>query len=287
MNPFPPSLRLPLLVLLACAALGACDKSRTAYALTSTNSIIKFETDTPNTIESEAAVSGLDSGDSLIQIDYRPANKAMYGLTAKNFVVSVNPDSGAVSKLASTAFTPPTTLVTPVVMDINPVGDYLRIIDYAGSSTGRTNNFRVAFDGVTVTPDYTAATPALYYNDNDTNSGEVPQLASIAHSNNVSGATASTLYGLDITTQSLVTIATSGQLKTVANCGHSFIAGNAGFDIVPDSDQAFAAIGSASENAVFYKVNLSDCNLDRVDEIGGSRRILSLAVTLDEKDKNN
>jgi hypothetical protein len=289
MRLIPKHCRLPLMVLVAVAALAGCkEKHRSAYALTSTNTIIKFETNAPQTIESEATVSGLDSGDSLLQIDIRPANSTMYGITQNMFVVSINPDTGVATKVSTTAFTPPTMLVAPIVMDINPVGDYLRIIDFAGSSTARTNNFRVSFDNppIVTNDQSTNTNTALYYNVNDTNSGQIPELASIAHSNNVSGASNTTLYGLDITTQALVTIA-ANQLKTVADCGHAFVSGNTGFDIVPDSDQGFAALGGSGENAVFYEVNLNTCNLNRVDEIGGARRILSLAVTLKDDNSND
>jgi hypothetical protein len=301
--------RLPLMVLASVLALSACDdKSRPAYALTSNNTIIKFETGTPKTIESEVALTGLGTGESLLQIDFRPANQVLYGLvqgaapstgstTAPSqqlyYVATVDPDTGAVAKVDTTGFAPPSpgnsTLQPPVVMDINPVGDYLRVIDNPGSATSTTvNNLEVApsanSDGtVTVTSDGNT----LYFNSNDVNAGEKPELVAIAHSNSVGGATTTTLYGLELTTQSLVRITTSGQLYTIAALGHGFVA-DAGFDIVPDGDQAFIAVNSSGENANLYTLNLTDGTVGNVDQIGGGYQIVSLAVTLpDPKDSNN
>lgn len=288
--------RLPLLILATVLALEACDKSRPAYALTSGNTLIKFETNTPKSIESEVALSGLASGESLLQIDIRPADKTMYGLVKTGttdssgntvyFVATVNPDTGTVSKIGTTGFVPTagSTLRPPVTMDINPVGDYLRIIDYAGSASAtNVNNFRAFFDGSTK-PQSDSTT--LAFNVNDTNSGENPELVAIAHSNSVGGASSTTLYGLELTTQSLVRITTSGQLYTIGSIGHGFIA-SSGFDIVPDGDQAFAAINTSGENAHLYKLDLSNGSTSDVDQIGGGYQITSLAVTLEDKNKNN
>jgi hypothetical protein len=293
--------RLSLMVLLAALALAACDKSRPAYALTSNNTLIKFETSTPKSIESEATVSGLATGESLLQIDYRPANSTMYGLvqgtstdssgnavTPLYYVATVDPDSGVVTKVSTTGFTPPSpgnaTLRAPVTMDINPVGDYLRIIDYPGTaSSTNANNFRINPDGVT---GLQSDSSMLFFNTNDVNAGENPELVAIAHSDDVAGASSTTLYGLELTTQSLVRITTSGQLYTIAVLGHGFIV-NSGFDIVPDGDQAFIAVNSSGENAEFLKLNLTDGTVDDVDQIGGGYQIKSLAVTLKDTSKNN
>ena len=132
----------------------------------------------------------------------------------------------------------------------------------------------------------------LRFNDSDANDGEVPQLAAIAHSNNAADATATTLYGLDVTTQSLVRITNAGVLTTLGVLDRGFVAA-AGFDIVrqrgdkpADAGIAYIAIASRSDSARFYEIDLASGNTSGAtsgtsgSKIGNDLQIRSLAVSL-------
>jgi hypothetical protein len=269
-----------LLVIAAGLWLVGCQQARDAYVLTTTNTLVKFKTNDAGTIDSEVAISGLDSGDMLLQIDFRPSNKLLYGLTSAARIVTINTGSGVASYVGTTPFTT-ATLVLPV-MDINPVGNYMRVIDY--HPTGNTTfNGRINLDtGVLIQTD---GDGTLSFKTGDTHEGEVPQLVALAHTNSNVNATQTTLYGLELNTQTLVTISTAGVLTTVTGTSRGFTV-NSGFDIVPDNDLSYVAVNDVGSNASFYGIALTAGTINNGKTIGGNRQIKSLAVVLDKPKAN-
>ena len=270
-----------LLVIAAGLWLAGCQQARDVYALTSTSTLLKFKSDDAGSISSEVAISGLDSGDTLLQIDFRPSNKKLYGLTSAGRVVTVDTGSGAATYVGSTSFYTGSALNLPV-MDINPVGDYMRVIDY--HPTGNTTfNGRINLDtGVLIQTD---GNGTLSFKTGDTHEGEAPQLVALAHTNSNKDATQTTLYGLELNTQTLVTISTAGVLTTVADTSRGFTV-NSGFDIVPDNDLSYVVVNDVGSNASFYGIDLTGGTINNGKTIGGSRQIRSVAVVLDKPKKN-
>lgn len=274
----PMSSLLKLVVVALCGlVLAGCQQGRDAYAITTTNTLIKFDTENSNDITSEVAISGLDAGETLLQIAFRPANKQLYGITSNAYLVTVNVDTGAATRLSNSPFLSNATLTNPVV-DFNPVGDYLRVINYQSAGA---NNVNLRVDPTTGQQLQTDGDGSLSFVTNDTNEGEAPLLAAIAQSNAEDDATSTTLYGLDITTQSLVRITTAGVLTTVHTIERGFTA-NGGFDIVPNNDKAYIAVADRNGSARFYQFDLSDGSTQNGKDLGNNRQIRSLAVTLDE-----
>lgn len=52
----------------------------TMFAITSTNALLRFDSAAPGTILSTVAVSGLQVGENLLGIDFRPVSGHLYGL---------------------------------------------------------------------------------------------------------------------------------------------------------------------------------------------------------------
>lgn len=270
--------------LLAAAAslTTACHKTeRPAYALTSTGRILGFDTARPTKIKTEVRVTGLGTDESLVQLEYRPANELFYGLSNQRRLYTVDPKTGATTRVNATAFTSET-LVGPVI-DFNPVADRLRVI--ASEQNLRVN----PNDGTLAGTD-----TDVFFDSNDVNDNRIPQLAALAYDRNGRGATVTTLFALDVTTNSLVRVGSrdgspdapnSGKLFTVAVLSVSFTS-NAGFDIEPDGDTAYAALAPSGTGASLYRIDLKGGNADLVDPIDdGDRTIISL--TIGPKDAGN
>lgn len=274
-----------LLIVATGAAIGGCQQGRDAFAITGTGTLIQFQTDDPGSLDNELTISGLGSGESVVQIDFRPSNEQLYGLTSANRIVTLDPATGVATLVNTVPFS--TDALNLPVMDFNPPNDFIRVIDYqpAGADTAI---LRVNPDtGALIQSDGTV----LRFNDSDINDGEVPQLAAIAHSNGDRDATATTQYGLDFTTQSLVKITNAGVLTTIGVLDRGFVA-TAGFDIVrergdkpEDLGIAYVAIAQRNDNARFYEIGLSDGNTSGAasgtngSEIGNGLQIRSLAVS--------
>lgn len=272
--------------------LTGCKAGRDVYAVTTTNTLIKFQSDNSGKIDSEVAISGLASGETLQQIDFRPNGGALYGITNQARVVTVNTGTGAVTVLSAAPFTSDT--LTTIAFDVNPQGDYLRVIGTVAPSSGSTTTtyFNGRLDpttGALISNDSTT----LSYQTNDTNFGEIPQIVAIAHTNDRSNASSTTDYGLEVTTQTLVSISLGGVLKTVGPIGHAFNS-NAGFDIVRDRGDndgdtglPYLALSEAGGSARFFdRLDFTSGNASSDSAIDGSRQIRSIAVSLEPPKRN-
>ncbi len=276
-----------LVFLAAAAAISGCKEGRDVYAITDSGSLIKFQTDKPESLDSTLTITGLADGESVLQIDFRAEDERLYGLTSNNRIVTIDTGSGAATLVNAAQFN--SAPLNLPVMDINPAQDFLRVIDYQpATSEADTSILRVdPVTGAQLQSDGTV----LRFNDSDANDGEVVQLAAIAHSNNDRDATTTTLYGLEFNTQSLVRITNAGVLTTVGVLDRGFVA-TAGFDIVrergdkpEDIGTAYVAIAQRNDNARFYEIDLTDGNTSSTgsgtngSEIGGGLQIRSLAVS--------
>jgi hypothetical protein len=280
--------RLPRTAVLAGAFLAAllgagCVKNHTAYALTQTGSILKFQTNKPTDLTQTVTVNGLPSGVGLVQIVYRPATQTLYALTSDNRLATVNPDTGAVTLLGSAAFTADT--LKDQVLAFDPVVDQLRLIasdSTTGSGLDNVNLRLSPADGSVLNTG-----SGLGYASGDPNANKTPRLGGLSYSNATAAASSATLYGLDLTTQSLVRVgdknatapgsADNGALTTVGSLGVSF--GIAAFDIQTADNLGYAALTPAGSGAVLYSIDLDTASASKIDTIGsGDRVVISLAL---------
>lgn len=270
-------------VLIAAAALLAgCQKDYSAYALTTTGNIIQFNTNKPGTINSSVTLSGLGSGQSVVQMAYRPSNSTLYCITNDGFLCTLDPASGAATVM-SAPFTETlgsgsnsVRLSTPVI-SFDPVVDQLRVIstDYnlrVNPDTGVLINSatKVGFDG------------------NDSNAGKTPQLMGIVYQNPVAGSSTATLFALDAATGSLLRVgdkntgsvssADGGDLRTVGSTGASFSV-NGGFTIERQNGDAYAVLQQSGSGAALFTVDLGSGSAGEVGAIGnGDQTLQSLVI---------
>jgi hypothetical protein len=119
-------------------------------AVTVSNRLVTFNRADPSVIVSDAQISGLEAGENILDIDYRPANGQLYGLTSSGRVATIDPATGAATVTA--ALTPFQT--DPFAglqgenfgIDFDPASDRLRVVSDAGQ------NLRVNVDnGLVIT----------------------------------------------------------------------------------------------------------------------------------------
>jgi len=141
---------------------------------------------------------------SVVGIDVRPSDGAVYGITQDGWIVTIDAKSGQTAQKSKLS-----EMLKPGVMatvDFNPVADRLRIMGSDGIS------LRVNVDDGKVTVD-----GAHKFKDGDPNAGKTPKVVAGAYSNSVKGTQSTMLYNLDAATNSLVTQAppNDGVLNTV------------------------------------------------------------------------
>ncbi len=235
---------------LACLCAAAFSSSAQAITLVATNgsNLTRFESATPATTTT-VAVTGLQAGETLIGIDFRPADAQIYGIGSTSRVYRLNIITGAATQVGMAGQF--TLNGTAWGTDVNPLTDRIR------SVSNTEQNLRLnPIDG-TLTGADTALNPA----------GNV---VAAAHSNNFVGATTTTLYDIDSAAGTLLTQnpPNSGALATVGSLGLGTNLNEAiGFDIAGENGIAFATITTGGISRL-YTVNLTTGAATLVGAIG-------------------
>lgn len=207
------------------------------YGLTGANQIITANANASTTFTSTTAVTGLQTGESLIAIDFRPATGQLYGLGSTSRIYTINTATGAATMIGAGPFTPALS-GTIAGFDFNPTVDRIRLV----TSTGQ--NLRLHPE-----------TGAVVATDTPLNPGS-PQVNSVAYTNSFSGATSTVLFDIDIASQKLLKQdnPNGGILVEIGNLGVA-ATGEGGFDISPENNVALASLTVGGANGL-YRLNL-------------------------------
>jgi hypothetical protein len=232
--------------------------------------LISFSSDTPGTLITDVALTGLTAGENLTGIDFRPANGQLYALAVAGSVgrvVAINTLSGTVTPVSAATFVAPSGVFFGV--DFNPVVDRVRYTSEVDAN-GRLN----PDDGTMILPDTTLA-----YLAGDPNMAANPSVVHVAYTQS---AGVTTLYGIDSTTDALVRIGgeggipspNSGQLTTIGALGVA-IASAGGFDILKNTTTAYAALRVAGVS-VLYSIDLASGAATAIGAIGPALSALTI-----------
>ena len=190
----------------------------TMFALTSNNTLLNFNPGTPSIINSTSNITGLAQGESIVGIDFRPANGQLYALSSASRLYTINPSNGVATPIGS----PLTTAVNGANFgfDFNPTVDRIRVVSNADQDL-RLNPNNAAVAGVD---------GALAYAATDANAGQDPNIVGSAYTGNFAGSTMTTLYGIDSARDTLVTQGSVGSAPVSPNTGQLFTVGALGVD---------------------------------------------------------
>jgi len=266
---------------IAVSSFAAVDSANAAlaYGVTTQNILFSFDTSSPTNLISAVSVTGLQSNENVLAIDFRPSDlngdaindvNTLYGVGSASRLYRINTTTGAASVVGG-AFS---TVVngTEFGFDFNPTIDRIRLV----SDTDRN---------WVLNPDTGAiqliATP-LNYNVTDVNAGANPSVIASAYTNSFPGSTSSQLYGIDSVLNTLVRQGNNnGVLDTVGPLGvdaNSLVA----FDIGP-GNIAYALISRTPNEATeLYTINLASGATSLVGQVDGGLYARALAVSIPE-----
>ncbi|UOG73091.1 DUF4394 domain-containing protein [Hymenobacter tibetensis] len=208
------------------------------YALAEGTKLDAFTTQDPENPTRSVPIAGLQSGETILAIDFRPATGQLYGVGSTSRIYVIDPLTGAARAIGTGPFMP---LLEGSVagFDFNPTVDRIRLV----TNTGQ--NLRL-----------NPETGALAMEDGDINGAPGASVAAVAYTNNVAGAATTTLYDIDVATQTLYkqdppnagTLVKVGPLKLK-------VTGEGGFDIAPDN----TALGlfEVNKKATLFSVDLA------------------------------
>jgi hypothetical protein len=256
----------------------------TIFAVDVSNNLLSFDSATPGTVVTIAAITGLTGGAGEIveAIDFRPATGQLYalgirdmGLTDEARIYVIDPLTAKATQVG-TGFT---VLEggTNYGFDFNPTSDRLRVVNDADE------NARFIPDNGA-----RADTPG-----NDTNLDhptESEEIIASAYDRNFASTVgnATTLYAIDFATKSLVIQGgidanpnpNGGLITTIGSLNVTLDSRNAGFDIANATGTAFASLTVGGTTGL-YTIDLATGTATLVGAIGaGTTEVRGLAVAL-------
>lgn len=238
----------------------AIPTSPVAYAIdNATNNLLIFNAAAAGTPLSKP-VAGLQAGETLLGIDFRPVNGQLYGLGSTSRLYTINTANGAATAVGAAPFTIALS-GTSFGFDFNPSVDRVRIV----SNTGQ--NLRVNPEtGLVVTPA-----------DGSLNPGS-PVVSAAAYNNNIAGTTTTTLFDIDVTTDKLYiqNPPNNGTLTEVGSLGINVEAAN-GFDIGSASNTALSLLTVGSTTKL-YSINLTTGAATAMADFPGAARGFAIGL---------
>lgn len=268
---------LCLLVLLTSVSF-AKDKKVTIFGVTTTNQLIRFESETPDEVTTIGAISGLQTGENILGIDFRPVNEQLYALGSSNRLYTINLTNGAATFVS--------TLSVPLNgnsfgVDFNPVTDRLRIT----SDVDQNLSVNVDTGQTTVDAPLTAAGPP-----------PDPTIGASAYTNNFAGATTTTLYNIDYFRDRFVTQNPDsagkqmrvGELSptTTPPLGNDITNEFVSLDIAGSKNVAYASLTAPNAtSSSLYTINLATGEAMLVGAIGDGTVVRGISVSFG-KSKN-
>jgi hypothetical protein len=227
------------------------------------------------------AITGLQGGEQVLGFDIRPSNRVMYLLTDAGRIYTVDPLTARATlgpTLMPSTGDPFRRLIgTTFGTDFSPTADALRVLSDA------EHNLAVFVDvGATLTA-------ASLRRIGDESSRPAPDVVAIAYTNNYAGTKDTTLFNIDLGTNSLVSQkpANDGLLTTIGPLGAGLtFTFSGGFDIAGGDDGlAVAALQPSATpdgQSMLYRVNLRTGGLSAVGPIGtvATMRLSGLTIQL-------
>jgi len=208
-------------------------------------------------------VTGLSA--PLLGIDFRPANKRLYGVAANATIYTIDPKTGAATFVAN--LSEPFVAAKGAVVDFNPQADRLRLI----SDDGKLN-YRINVDTGQVIKD-----KPLAYDAKDKAAGSTPSVMAGAYINSYAGASATQLFHIDSARGAWIVQdpPNDGVLGTVADTGLGKREIR-GLDILTDAKDDYA--GYAISGASLIEIDVAKGMAKTLGTIGdGKLRLIDLA----------
>jgi hypothetical protein len=255
------------LIASACVLALSCEASASViYAITGVNDLVTFDSATPGSASAPIPIMGLGAGESIVGIDFRPLNGALYGLGSGSGLYTINTATGAATLVGIGLYT---LNGTSFGFDFNPVPDRIRVTSDADQNLRLNPN-----SGALAATDST-----LVFNIGDPNQTVDPNIVGSAYTNSFPGATSTTLYGIDSALDILVTQTppNAGVLNTVGSLGVN-TSDAVGFDILAAGNLGFAALTTPGGPSSLYDIDLSTGAATLIGTIGTGLVVRAIAV---------
>jgi hypothetical protein len=257
------------------APVGALLPTSLAYvvwALDASNKLMSFRAAETDKITAPKAVTGLQAGDKLAGIDFRPATGQLFALAvngAQGRIYAINPVTGAATAVG-TGFTLPQSAGASAGkdygFDFNPTVDKIRVV------ADSRDNFRLNPDTGAVAGADFLLSPGAAVN-------------GVAYDRSFAGSKVTTLYAIDPTTDQLVSIGgidsapspNGGVIRSIGPLGVD-AAGDTGFDISIGAEGVAFALLTVNNQPGLYSIYLPGGKATLVRTLNPKTPIIDIAI---------
>lgn len=229
------------------------------YALAGGTTLDRLNARNPNQALSSATISGLQQGETILAIDFRPATGQLYGLGSTSRIYVINPETGAARGIGAGAFTPALN-GTVAGFDFNPTVDRIRLVTTSGQ------NLRL-----------NPETGTVAMADGMINGAAGAQVSAVAYTGNTAGSTSTVLYDIDISSGMLFKQdpPNNGSLVPVGDLKLK-VEGNGGFDIAPDGYPL--ALFTVNGKATLFTIDLNSGSADVLAKLDKATMYTGIAI---------
>lgn len=255
-------LRSLLVGLIALGVAAPAAGATTIYAVRANNELIRFQVTSPGTVESLGAITGAGAG-LLRGIDFRPATGELYALGSTSTLYRIDLATRVATPVGDGTIDVPITS-NDVGFDVDPIADRIRVV---GS------------DEQNLTLDPTTGEATV-----ETALAPAGNVVALGYTNPYVGATSTTAYGIDSTSNTLVRI---GGLNgsPAASGGAVQVVGALGVDAQPQADVDGSggipyAVMRVGTSTGLYQLDPSGNPAILKGEIGSGAPINAMAVAL-------
>ncbi|HEY6403339.1 MAG TPA: DUF4394 domain-containing protein, partial [Blastocatellia bacterium] len=242
------------------------------WALDASNKLMSFRAAETDKVTVPKAVTGLQAGDKLAGIDYRPANGQLFALGvngAQGRIYTINPVTGA-AKVVGTPFTLPQSVGATVGkdygFDFNPTVDKIRVVSDSRDS------FRLNPDNGAVAGVDFVLSPGAAVN-------------GVAYDRSFAASKVTTLYAIDSNTDQLGTIGgidsapspNGGVIRPIGPLGVD-AAGGVGFDISIGAEGVAFALLTVNNQPGLYSISLQSGKATLIKALNVRTSIIDIAI---------
>ncbi len=274
--------RVSRAITIICCAItllfSACDtpmptlpavQGRVVYGIDGNNNLIRFGSLSPQQVTNSFPISGLQPGEIILGIDFRPNDGRLFSMSNMNRIYVLDTLSGTAQQIGVTAFNPALNGFA-FGFDFNPVPDRIRVHSDAEQDL-RLNPNSGGLAGMD---------SSLTYANGDANFGFNPNIVGTAYTNSIPGAISTTLYAIDSGLDVLVMLPSpnNGLMNTVGALGVN-TSNAVGFDITGNDGAAYAALTITPNTfSSLYMIDLSSGAALLLGNIGNAAALRGIAV---------
>ncbi len=235
------------------------------YALAAGNRLHQFAIEKSEERLRSVQVTGLETGERLLAIDFRPATGQLYGVGSTGRLYVINLNNGTARAVSSTPFV--AGFAENIAgFDFNPAVDRIRLVTASG------RNLRLHPE-----------TGMLVMEDGAINGAAGATVTSVAYTNNFAGTTTTTLYDIDVANDKLYRQdpPNNGTLVEVGDLMAN-LEGEGGFDIAPTSDGSAGSTALAlyqqNKKSVLYGIDLNTGRARKVEKFEKNEIYYGIAI---------